>query len=128
MENFEIKNRVICGEFDFNKIVEFSDEKITYVPLPKYPTSDRDLAILVDEDIMVSQIKEISKKEAGNLLEDFRVFDIYTGEQIQEGKKSIAFNMVFRSHEKTLKDQEVNEIIDKIVKSLTEEIGAILRD
>lgn len=128
MENFEIKNRVICGEFDYNKIVEFSDEKITYVPLPKYPTSDRDLAILVDEDIMVSQIKEISKKEAGNLLEDFRVFDIYTGEQIQEGKKSIAFNMVFRSHEKTLKDQEVNEIIDKIVKSLTEEIGAILRD
>lgn len=128
MENFEIKNRVICGEFDFNKIVEFSDEKITYVPLPKYPTSDRDLAILVDENIMVSQIKEISKKEAGNLLEDFRVFDIYTGEQIQEGKKSIAFNMVFRSHEKTLKDQEVNEIIDKIVKSLTEEIGAILRD
>lgn len=128
MENFEIKNRVIGGEFDFNKIVEFSDEKITYVPLPKYPTSDRDLAILVDEDIMVSQIKEISKKEAGNLLEDFRVFDIYTGEQIQEGKKSIAFNMVFRSHEKTLKDQEVNEIIDKIVKSLTEEIGAILRD
>ena len=128
MENFEIKNRVICGEFDFNKIVEFSDEKITYVPLPKYPTSDRDLAILVDEDIMVSQIKEISKKEAGNLLEDFRVFDIYTGEQIQEGKKSIAFNMVFRSHEKTLKDQEVNEIIDKIVKSLTDEIGAILRD
>lgn len=128
MENFEIKNRVIGGEFDFNKIVEFSDEKITYVPLPKYPTSDRDLAILVDEDIMVSQIKEISKKEAGNLLEDFRVFDIYTGEQIQEGKKSIAFNMVFRSHEKTLKDQEVNEIIDKIVKLLTEEIGAILRD
>ncbi len=128
MENFEIKNRVICGEFDFNKIVEFSDEKITYVPLPKYPTSDRDLAILVDENIMVSQIKEISKKEDGNLLEEFRVFDIYTGEQIQEGKKSIAFNMVFRSHEKTLKDQEVNEIIDKIVKSLTEEIGAILRD
>ena len=56
------------------------------------------------------------------------MFDIYTGEQIEKGKKSVAFNLRFRSHDKTLKDEEVNEIMEKIVENLKAELGAILRD
>ena len=128
MENYDLKSKTIAGELDFNKIVNYADEKRTFKQLPKYPASERDLAILVDEEIMISQIKEIAQSKAGELLEDFKVFDIYTGEQIEKGKKSIAFNMKFRSLEKTLKDEEVNEIIENIISTLKEEINAILRD
>lgn len=128
MENFEIKFRTLAGEFKFSLITEKADEKILFKALPKYPSSERDLAILVDDTIMVSEIKEIAIEEAGELLEDFKVFDIYTGEQIEKGKKSIAFNLRFRSHDKTLKDEEVNEIIERIIPALKEKLGAILRD
>lgn len=128
MENYELKNRVIAGEFDFNLIVEKSTDEREYKPLPKYPSSDRDLAIIIDENIMMSQVKEIASNIAKDLLEDFSVFDIYTGKQIEEGKKSVAFNLRFRSHEKTLKDEDVNKIVEEIVNSLKAELNAILRD
>ena len=76
----------------------------------------------------MSQVKEIARNIAKDLLEDFSVFDIYTGKQIEEGKKSVAFNLRFRSHEKTLKDEDVNKIVEEIVNSLKAELNAILRD
>lgn len=128
MKNYELKSRVVAGEFDFNLIVQNSSDERLYEPLPKYPSSDRDLAIIIDEDIMMSQVKVIASKIAGELLEDFKVFDIYTGEQIDEGKKSVAFNLRFRSHEKTLKDEDVNVIMERIVETLKDELRAVLRD
>lgn len=128
MKNFEIKHKVVAGEFDFNVMIEAASEKRSYKPLPKYPTSDRDLAVIVDETLMVSQIKDIATKNAGELLESFQVFDIYTGSQIDEGKKSIAFSLKFRSHERTLRDEEINSIMEKIVVALKSELNAILRD
>ncbi|MFB0972218.1 MAG: phenylalanine--tRNA ligase subunit beta [Tissierellia bacterium] len=128
MENYELKNRVVAGEFDFDLIVENSTEERLYKPLPKYPSSDRDLAIIIDENIMMSQVKVIANEIAGDMLEEFKVFDIYTGEQIEKGKKSVAFNLRFRSHEKTLTDEEVNGIMEKIVENLKAELSAVLRD
>ncbi|MDO5027764.1 MAG: phenylalanine--tRNA ligase subunit beta [Bacillota bacterium] len=128
MKNFEIKTRTIGGEFDFGLIVEKSTDKITFKALPKYPTSDRDLAIIVDEAVMVAEIKDLAIKNAGDLLESFQVFDIYTGSQIEAGKKSIAFNLKFRSYERTLTDKEVNEKMEKIVQALESELNATLRD
>lgn len=127
MENYEIKKRTITGEFNFNKIVELSNDDIKYNALPKYPSSSRDLAILLDEGVMMSEVKKIAEDKSDELLESFEVFDIYTGNQIEEGKKSVAFNLVFRSYEKTLKDEEVNAIVKEIVEALSSELGAILR-
>lgn len=128
MKNFAIKDRTVAGEFDFELIVKNSKDKVTFRPLPKFPTSDRDLAIIVDEDIMVAEIKDLAVKNAGDLLESFQVFDIYTGSQIEAGKKSIAFNLKFRSYERTLTDKEVNEKMEKIVQALESELNATLRD
>lgn len=127
MDNYELKKRTITGEFNFNKIVELSNDDVKYKPLPKYPSSSRDLAILLDEAVMMSEVKKIAEEKSNELLESFEVFDIYTGDQIDEGKKSIAFKLVFRSYEKTLKDEEVNAIVKEIVDALSSELGAVLR-
>ena len=75
---------------------------------------------------MMSEVKKIAEDKSDELLESFEVFDIYTGNQIEEGKKSVAFNLVFRSYEKTLKDEEVNAIVKEIVEALSSELGAFL--
>lgn len=128
MENYELKQETIVGEFDFSLIVDRSTSSREYKPLPKYPSSDRDLAIIIDEEIMISEIKDIAEKVSGDLLEEFKIFDIYTGSQIEEGMKSVAFNLKFRSHEKTLKEEEVVEIVEEIIKELKDKLNAKLRD
>lgn len=128
MDRFEIRERTLVGEFDFEKIVEKSTTDRTYKALPKYPSSSRDLAIILDKDILMSEVKAICESVSEDLLEDFTIFDIYTGEQIADDKKSVAFSLRFRSLEKTLKDKDVNIVIDKIVKELKDKLGAELRD
>lgn len=127
-ENYDLKETTVAGEFDFSVIVENATSKRTYKPLPKYPSSDRDLAIIIDKGTMISEIKDIAIEKAGDLLEEFKVFDIYTGSQIDDDKKSVAFNLRFRSHDKTLKDKEVQNMVEEIVKELKEKLDAKLRD
>lgn len=128
MDNFEIKWRTYAGEFDFRLIEKYASEKRKYHELPKYPASQRDLAVIVDKNTLVGDIKKVVHDNSNELMESFEIFDIYTGEQIEDGKKSVAFNMTFRSKDRTLKDEDVNEIVDRVIASLKDELGAILRD
>ncbi len=101
--------------------------KIHFSPLPRYPEVTRDLAIVVDADLPAAEIKETIYSEAGELLKTITVFDLFSGEQIEAGKKSIAFNLVFQHPERTLTDDEVNQLHNKIVSKLETTYGAKLR-
>ena len=127
LENYGLKKKAYVAELDFDKIVENTIGNYTYKDLPKFPTMKRDFAFVMDRDVDSVELEKISKKYGKDLLESFKVFDIYEGENIEEGKKSVAFSLVFRASDRTLEDAEVTEICEKIVAEIESEIKAKLR-
>ncbi len=127
MENYDIKTRAYIAELDFGKIVGFTNLEIKYKPLPKYPAMTRDIAVVVKEEVMVGDIEKIILKHGSEILESVRLFDIYRGNQLQDGLKSVAYSIIYRSHEKTLTDDEVNEVQNNIINDLETSISAKLR-
>lgn len=127
LENYDIDVRVYIADLDFDIIVKKANLEKTYRPLPKYPAIERDIAIVVDEDILVGDLKKTILENGQGLIEKVELFDVYTGAQVPQGKKSVAFSMVFRSYDRTLVDDEVNEIQQNIIKALEEKYDARLR-
>ena len=127
LENYDIDERVYIAELDFEGIVEIADLDKKYKPLPKYPAIVRDLAIVLDEDIMFRDVEGVIWTKGEGLIEKVELFDVYTGEQIPKGKKSVAFSITYRSHERTLKDEEVSQIHQNIVHEIEETFKANLR-
>ncbi|MFS8540500.1 MAG: phenylalanine--tRNA ligase subunit beta [Tissierellales bacterium] len=127
LENYDIDVRVYIADLDFDIIVNKANLEKSYRPLPKYPAIERDIAIVVDEDILVGDLKKTILENGQGLIEKVELFDVYTGAQVPQGKKSVAFSMVFRSYDRTLVDDEVNEIQQNIVKALEEKYDAKLR-
>ena len=126
--NYEIETRVYFGVLYIDKLVEIANFDISYKSLPKFPTMQRDIAMLVKDEINVKEIEKIIKAKGGKLLESVKLFDVYKGEQIEKGYKSVAYSILFRSNEKTLTDEEVNSPMKKILKELEEKLQAQLRD
>ncbi|MFR4798960.1 MAG: phenylalanine--tRNA ligase subunit beta, partial [Lentihominibacter sp.] len=120
--------RVYCCELMFDAVMRHADTEKTYTPLPKYPSTSRDIALLVDEDMAVGRIEEIIKKYGKSILEDVRLFDVYRGKQVEEGKKSVAFNLIYRDKDKTLTDEEVTSVHGKVLEALKEKLNAVLRE
>lgn len=127
LENYDIKTRLYSAQLDFDKVVELTNLDIKYKPLPKYPAMVRDIAIVVKEDVLVGDIEKIILKHGGGLIERLELFDIYRGNQIGEGLKSVAYSIVYRSYDRTLTDDEVNKIQKLIIKDLENSIDAKLR-
>lgn len=92
LENYGLKKKAYVAELDFEKIVENTIDNYTYKDLPKYPTMKRDFAFIMDRDVDSVDLEKIAKKYGKDLLESFKVFDIYEGENIEDGKKSVAFS------------------------------------
>lgn len=126
-ENYSIKERVYIAEIDFDTIVEYSNLDKKYKPLPKYPAIVRDIAIVLDKDIMAQEIEEVILNQGKGLIDEVKLFDIYEGEQVPEGMKSVAYSIVYRSYERTLKDKEINELHSNIIKELEDRFNAKLR-
>ncbi|WP_368489954.1 phenylalanine--tRNA ligase subunit beta [Clostridium sp. BJN0013] len=126
-ENYEVEERCYIAELDLDILYKYTNSYKKYVPLPKFPSVTRDLAILVDDDILAQDIEDIIKKQGGNMVEKVKFFDIYKGKQIEQGKKSIAYSISYRLSNKTLTDTEVNKVHDKILKALEYKLGAQLR-
>ena len=99
-----------------------------YKALPKFPAVTRDIALLVDDSLLVQEIDDTIKRAGGNLVEKVELFDIYKGKQSPDGKKSIAYAIWYRDENKTLTDKDVNKVHEKILKSLEYKLGATLRD
>ena len=88
--------RIYCCELMFDAIMRHADTEIVYTPLPKYPSTSRDIALLVDEDMAVGKIEEVIRKHGKKILENVKLFDVYRGKQVEEGKKSVAFTLTYR--------------------------------
>lgn len=125
-ENYGINERILCFTLDVDSLFAHTQTDVTYTPLPKFPAVTRDLALICDETIPVRILEKAITKGAGNLLETIQLFDVYQGEQIEGGKKSVAFNIVLRSAENTLAEEQVNSTMKKVMKEL-EKVGANLR-
>ena len=120
--------RVYCCELMFDSVIRHADTNIVFSPLPKYPSTSRDIALLVDEDMEVGKIEAVIKANGGNILESVKLFDVYRGKQVEEGKKSVAFALVYRDAEKTLTDEDVAGVHDKVLAALKEKLNAVLRE
>lgn len=124
--NYGINTRVYVGKLKLRKLFAMMDTQRSYVPMPKFPASTRDLALLCDDALPVMTMERAIKAAAGKILEKIELFDVYKGSQIAQGKKSVAFNISMRASDRTLTDEEVNGAMSKILKAL-EELGAQIR-
>ena len=128
MDGYHIETKVYCCEINFGSVVRLANRTRYYSPLPKYPAMARDIALLVKEEVQVSDIEAIIKDAGSALLESVALFDVYRGKQIPEGQKSVAFSLTYRALDRTLTDEEVVKIHDKVLKALNDNLGAALRE
>lgn len=125
-ETYGIGTRVYIANIDMPEVVSRANFDVKYKGIAKYPAVTRDISMVMDKSIMVGQIEEVIRKCAGKLLEDLNLFDVYEGSQIKEGCKSVAYSISFRATDRTLGDNDVNPIMEKIVNNL-EKLGIELR-
>ena len=126
-ENFEAAERNYIAFIQMEPLVRYASTEREYKPLPKFPAVTRDIAVIVDDGIPVRSIEKIIIGKAGRIFEEAKLFDVYRGKQVPEGKKSVAYSITFRAHDRTLTDEEVNRAMEKITKALSDELGAQLR-
>ena len=126
-KNYGIDTDVYCAEINFTKLFACRLPDATYTPLPKYPAVSRDLALVCDEEITVAQAEDVITAAAGKLLRSVKLFDIYRGVGVPEGKKSMAFSLELRADDRTLTDTDSEAVTAKVLQALQEKLGAILR-
>ena len=125
--NYGIDADVYCAEIDFTKLFDMQLPDATYTPLPKYPTVSRDLSLICSEDVTVAQAEAVITAAAGKLLRDVKLFDIYRGPGVPEGKKSMAFSLELRADDRTLTDTDSEAVVTKVLAALKEKLDAALR-
>ena len=126
-KNYGIDAEVYCAEINFNQLYEMQLPEPTYTPLPKYPSVWRDLAVVCDEAMTVAEVENVMTASAGKLLRSIRLFDIYRGTGIPEGKKSVAFSLELRADDRTLTDTDSEGVVTKVLNALKEKLGVSLR-
>lgn len=127
LENYEIKKRVNLFVIDFDTLFKTRDLEKKAKPVSKYPSIKRDIAIVVGERVLCSDIEKVIENNSSHILKDVELFDIYQGTNIEKGKKSVAYSLTFTADDRTLKDDEVNEVHANIVSALEKELDAHLR-
>ncbi|PJA83881.1 MAG: phenylalanine--tRNA ligase subunit beta, partial [Candidatus Nealsonbacteria bacterium CG_4_9_14_3_um_filter_37_29] len=106
----------------FEKLQRLSSEETIYQPISRYPAAVRDIAVLVPPEVRVEEVLNKIETAAGILVRDVDLFDIYEGEELPEGKKNLAFHIIYQAKDRTLSSKEIDEIQDKIIKALEEEL------
>lgn len=124
-QNYDLRERVYYGEINL-ELLPNTKEKPRFKPLPSYPGVRRDLALLVPEKITAKEVEKLIKESSGELLYSIKLFDVYQGEKIEKGYKSLAFSLFFLSLDHTLTDEEVDSLVERILLKLRE-IGVFLR-
>ena len=131
--NYDINKKCYLAEVNITKIVKYSKQNKKYHEVPKFPAVERDIAIIVDENIEVGEIEKTIIRKARKLLkgkkslEELKLFDIYRDEKIGENKRSVAYSLVFRDLSKSLSDDEINPVMEEITKELENKFNAELR-
>jgi len=125
--DYGIDAEVYCVEIDFTKLFTLRLPDPTYVPLPKYQASNRDLSFVCDEAVTVAQAEAVITAAAGKLLRGVKLFDIYRGTGVPEGKKSMAFSLELRADDRTLTDSDTEGVTNKVLAALKDKLDAVLR-
>ena len=125
-ENYGINERTYIANIDLSKICEKANFGVKYEGIAKFPAVVRDISLIMDKELTAGKIEEAIRTNGGNILESLELFDIYEGERIEAGKKSMAYSITFRNREKTLEEAEITAAMEKILNKL-ETIGAVLR-
>jgi phenylalanyl-tRNA synthetase beta chain len=122
--HFELSGNIYLFEFNLPLLLQFIGHKM-YTPIPKFPATIRDMALVVDISVPHQKIVDIIR--AVSLVTDATLFDVYVGEQVPAGKKSMAYRLTYQSPNRTLTDEEVNKVQQQILKRLAVDVGAVLR-
>lgn len=125
-KNYEIGTRTYVAKLLIDEMQPLAQTEITYQPLPKFPAITRDLSLVCADEVPVGDLQAAMKKAVGNILEQITLFDVYKGEQIAAGMKSVSFSIRMRSHEGTLTDEQADAAMKRVLKALKEH-GATLR-
>ena len=126
-KNYGFDGEVYCAEINFTKAFQLRLPEPTFTPLPKYPAVSRDLALICDEEITVAQVEDVIVATAGKLLRQVKLFDVYRGVGVPEGKKSLAFSLELRADDRTLTDADSEAVTTKVLSALAEKLNAVLR-
>jgi len=122
LDEFKIKSKVIYFDIFFEKLQKISTEEHEYRPISPYPAAIRDIAVLVPREVRVEEVLNKVEVAGGHLVRDIDLFDIYEGEELPEGKKNLAFHIIYQAEDRTLSSEEIDQVHQKIIKTLEEEI------
>lgn len=125
-ENYGISARCYTAKINLDELMAASVSQKVYKPLPKFPAVTRDLSVVCDDSIPVAKLEKAISGAVGKILESVKLFDVYKGKQVENGKKSVSYSIVMRSHESTLTDEQADGAVKKALKALSE-LGAVLR-
>ncbi len=125
--NYDVDGEFYCAELSFDILMQVKGPDAEYTPLPKFPAVTRDIAVVCDETVTVGALSDCIRRGAKGLLKEVTLFDIYRGKGVDEGKKSVAFNLVLRADDRSLTAAEADEDVASVLALLESELGAILR-
>ena len=128
LKKFDISQEVYFADINFNNLMQsIVKRKKEYKGAPKYPSVRRDLSMLINKDVSFEQLKKIANQAEQKLLTNIDIFDVYEGDKLPEGKKSYALSFILMDEEKTLQDQVIDGVMEKLIKSYEKEVGAEIR-
>ncbi|NLU44842.1 MAG: phenylalanine--tRNA ligase subunit beta, partial [Acholeplasmataceae bacterium] len=127
-ENFELGAVAYLLEIEIEPLVAWATKIPQYQRLPKFPSTSRDIAVVIPTEVSMAELEKVIRANGGELLTNVKVFDLYTGKQVAEGCKSMAFNLTFQDNERTLTDADIDVVIKNIVNVVSETFKAKLRD
>ncbi len=127
LRNYGIGAEFYVCELDMLSLFQRVDRQKEYRPLPKFPAITRDLALLCQEELPVLNLEKAIRAAAGKALEQLTLFDVYQGEQVEQGKKSVAFSLALRSYDHTLTDEEADAVMKKVLARLETDCNAVIR-
>ena len=119
-KNFAIGERTYIAVVDMKAIMDMADFEVKYEGVPKFPAMTRDISLSMKKEVLAGDVEKVISKKGGKLVESYELFDVYEGSQLVKGFKSLAYKIVFRAKDHTLKDDEVNAAMDKIIKALAD--------
>ena len=124
---FDIRRTAFAFALDFQRLLPCIDEKRTFSPLSRFPAVERDFALVVGEGVQAGGLLSVLREEGGATVETVEVFDLYRGEKVSPDHKSVAFSLRFRAPDRTLSEEEVDRVCERMLKRLRETFGAELR-
>lgn len=126
LDHYEIGTRAYVAVLDVKMLAGLTSFAVKYKGIAKFPAVTRDISLVMKKDVLAAQVEEVIRKNGGKLLESYRLFDVYEGEQIGQGEKSLAYSIQFRAADRTLEDKDVTEVMDKILGQM-EKLGVRIR-